>query len=71
MIEVKSYTNESGYNEALKQAAGYGKDIGVPEVSLVFFVEYVDDANREKYGKIHTDEETGVRVVPMFVGTGN
>ncbi|MDM8524566.1 AAA-like domain-containing protein [Desulfococcaceae bacterium HSG8] len=71
VIELKSYTDETGYHEALAQAAGYGKQLGLAEVSLVFFVEYIDDANREKYEKIHTDEETGVLVAPMFVDTGN
>ncbi len=66
-LELKSYTDERGYNEALGQAAGYGKQLGLSEVSLVFFVECIDDANREKYEKTYTDGETGVRVRPVFV----
>jgi len=37
----------------------------------VFFVEYIDDANRQKYEKDYTDVETGVEVTPVFVATGN
>ncbi len=69
-LELKSHTHERGYRKALGQAARYGRQLGLPEVSLVFFVEYVDDASREKYEKAYTDEETGVRVMPMFVDVG-
>ncbi|MCP4352889.1 MAG: hypothetical protein GY795_46150 [Desulfobacterales bacterium] len=69
-LELKSYTSESGYNDALEQAAEYGKQLGLAEVSLVFFVEYIDDLNREKYEKEYTDAETGVTVIPMFAETG-
>ncbi len=70
-LELKSYTSESGYNDALVQAAGYGKQLELAEVSLIFFVEYIDETNREKYEKDYQDAETGVRVVPVFVETGN
>jgi hypothetical protein len=67
-LEVKSYTDESGYKEALTQAAAYGKQLGLAEISLVFFVEYIDDANREKYEKDYA--ESGVRVETVFAVTG-
>jgi len=70
-LEVKSYTDEIGYNEALEQAACYGKQLKLSEIALVFFVEYIDDANREKYEKAYSNEATGVRVKPVFVETGN
>ncbi len=69
-LELKSYTDERGYDDALGQAARYGRKLGLSEVSLIFFVEYIDDASREKYEKIHTDGETGVRVRPVFVDIG-
>jgi len=69
-LELKSYTNETEYYEALQQAAKYGKQIQLPEISLVFFVEYVDDENRKKYETEYIDEETGVKVMPTFVETG-
>ena len=68
-LEVKSYTDETGYKKALRQAAGYGVQLGLEEIALVFFVESIDDANREKYGRQYSDETTGVRVTPIFVET--
>ena len=70
-MELKSWRSETGYREALEQAARYGKQLELSEISLVLFVEYADDASREKYEKDHTDAETGVRVRPVFVETGN
>ena len=70
-LEVKSYTNQREYNEALKQASRYGKQLDLSEITLIFFVEYADDANREKYERDYTDEKIGVRVEPVFVETGN
>ncbi len=68
--QVKTYTNETGREEALLQAARYGKHLKLSEVSLVLFVETIDDANRAKYEKDYIDGETGVRVEPVFVETG-
>ncbi len=70
-LELKSYTDETGYREALDKAALYGSHLGLLEVSLVFFVEYISDDNREKYEKEYMDPETGVRVMPVFVTTGS
>ncbi len=70
-LELKSYTDETGYREALDKAALYGKQLGLSEVSLVFFVEYISDENREKYEKEYTDMKDGVRVIPVFVTTGS
>ncbi len=70
-VEVKSYTNHAGYKEALRQASGYGKQLGLAEISIVFFVEAIDEANRAKYEKEYTDSETGVKVLPVFVATGS
>ncbi len=70
-MELKSWTDEAGYRASLDQAARYGKHLGLSEISLVFFVEYADDANREKYEKAYAGAETGVRVKPVFVETGN
>ena len=70
-LEVKSYTDAIGYNEALEQAARYGKQLELAEIALVFFVEYINDANRMKYEKEYSNEATGVRVKPVFVETGN
>ena len=69
-MELKSWTNEIGYGEALAQAARYGKQLGLPEIALVFFVEQIPDEYREKYETDHTDADTGVRVRPVFAETG-
>ncbi len=68
-VEVKSYTDEAGYREALKQAARYGKQLKLSEITLVFFVEYIDDENREKFETDYTDGKNAVRVTPVFVET--
>ena len=70
-LELKSYTDETGYHKALTQAARYGKQLQLAEISVIFFVEYVDDANRKTYEKEYVDDAAGVRVMPMFVATGN
>jgi len=70
-IELKSYTDRQGYNEALKQAAQYGDQLQLREISLVFFIESIDDENRKKYEGDYNDPETGVKVMPIFVATGN
>jgi hypothetical protein len=68
-LEVKSYADEFEYREALRQAAAYGRQLGLSEITLAFFVERVDDANRQKYEARYTDAETGVTVTPVFVAT--
>ena len=70
-IELKTYTNAPGYKEALKQAAKYGRQLGLDKISLIFFVETINDESREKYEADFEDEETGVRVEPVFVATGH
>jgi len=69
-IELKTYTDESGYKNALIQAAGYGKQLGLSEIYLVFFVEYIDDENRLRYEADYQDKTTGVKVMPIFAETG-
>lgn len=69
-IEIKSFTNERNYKESLEQAARYGKQLGLGTIFLVFFVEYIDEKNREKYEKDYLGEETGVMVKPVFIDLG-
>ncbi len=70
-LEVKSYKDETAYYEALDQAARYGRQLGLSEISLVFFIEYIDDKNREKFEADYLDESAGVLVKPIFVATGS
>jgi hypothetical protein len=68
-IEIKSYSSEWEYNEALKQAAKYGKQLKLTEISLLFFVDTIDAASRKKYEADYKDKETGVTVKPFFINT--
>ena len=70
-IEVKTFKNKPSYKEALNQAAFYGKQLGLKEISLIFFIESIDDENKKKYETDFDDPETGVKVMPIFVQTGN
>ncbi len=69
-LELKSFTDSFGYQKALRQAATYGQQLGLPEISVVFFVEAIDDPNRAKYETPYVDQATGVSVSPVFVATG-
>jgi len=70
-IELKSFSDESSYHEALKKASNYGIQLGLKEITIVFFIEYIDDANREKYQTEYYDNKNNVKVLPIFVETGN
>jgi len=69
-LELKSFANQLSYRKALKQAAKYGKKLGVTAIWLVLFVEVVDDKNRQLFEVVYTDQKTGVVVHPLFVQTG-
>ncbi len=38
-IEVKTYTDKPMYRKALKQAASYGKQLKLQEISLIFLLK--------------------------------
>ena len=69
-LEVKSFSGQYEYNEALTQTAKYAKKMGWPIVWLVFFTEQIDEKNRAKYEVTYRDEERNVVVEPVFVQTG-
>ncbi len=69
-LELKSYTNESDFEKALKQAARYGASLKVDIIHLIVFVEYIPDEYRLKYEADYTDPVTGITVFPVFVSTG-
>lgn len=69
-LELKSYTDAAEYRAALKQAARYGQQLQLAEITVAFFVEAIDEANRQKYETIVVDNEAGVTVQPVFVATG-
>jgi hypothetical protein len=70
-IELKSYRDQAGFKMALKQAAVYGKRLGLSEIYLSVFVESIDETSRSKYEVDYLDEEMGIRVKPFFIATGN
>jgi hypothetical protein len=70
-IELKSYTDAGGYRSALVQAANYGSQLSLAEILLVFFVESIDNKSKEKYETPYMDGTSGVKVIPIFVETGN
>ena len=69
-VELKSFTNEPEYYEALEQAAHYGASLKLPEITLISFVESVNEDIRTRYEQAYTDPETGVKVLPVLVETG-
>ena len=70
-LEVKSFSTRKEYRKALIQAAQYGQQLRLREISLIVFVESIDEANRHTYEVVYEDEETGVSVEPVFVETGS
>ncbi|MCP4699556.1 MAG: AAA family ATPase [Gammaproteobacteria bacterium] len=69
-IEVKSYTDKFSYDEALTQAARYGRSMNLAEITLAFFIEEIDDENRNRYETLYKDKKSGVTVKPVFVEIG-
>ena len=70
-LELKSFVNAFEYQKALRQAAAYAHQLKLPEITLVFFVEAIDDENRRKFEASHVDSATNVKVQPIFVATGS
>jgi len=69
-LELKIFADQQQYREALKQAAKYGKQLGLTSIWLVLFIEAVDDKNRQRFEVSYTDKKRGVTVHPLFVQTG-
>jgi hypothetical protein len=68
-LELKSFTSRHDYQKALEQAAHYAHQLGLGEITLVLFIEGVDDQNRQTFETPYPDPATGVVVVPLFVAT--
>ena len=69
-IELKSFTHRAAHQEALVQAARYGKQLQLPEIYLIVFIETIDEKNRKILEADYLDDETGVTVKPIFIQTG-
>lgn len=69
-IELKTFADVVEYRNAVKQAAQYGKQLRLQEITLLFFIEAISDEHRHKFETPVLDDETGVTVTPVFVATG-
>ena len=69
-LELKTFADVAEYRNALAQAAQYGKQLHLTEITLLFFIETISAKHREIYEKPFFDEQTGVTVTPVFVETG-
>jgi hypothetical protein len=69
-LEVKSYVDAYEYRRALRQAARYGRSLGLEEMTLALFVEGIDEESRARYEVAYEDEESDVVVHPVFIETG-
>ncbi len=69
-VELKSFTNERDYHEALVQAARYGQSLKLSEITLISFVESVSEDIRARCEQTYTDPESGVNVLPVLVEIG-
>ena len=68
-VELKSFTSDFDYRAALGQAARYARRLQIATITVVFFVEAVDDANRALYEVPYQDAVSGVMVEPVLVTT--
>ncbi len=69
-IELKSFSDIHEYKKSLGQAVRYGEELAQKEISLLFFIESIDEEHRQKYECAHVDDATGVSVRPLIVETG-
>ncbi|MEM7125609.1 MAG: AAA-like domain-containing protein [Chloroflexota bacterium] len=69
-LEVKSFATRWDYQQALIQAAEYGSQMKLTHISLIYFIEEIDNANRQEFEAAYVDPATGVTVTPIFVTIG-
>jgi hypothetical protein len=71
-LELKSFSNEKAYNDALIQTAEYGRQLGLTEISLVFFIESIGKEHKQTFETDFTRQhDTGtITVKPVFIQTG-
>ncbi len=68
-LELKSYTDQAGYKTALKQAAQYGKQLGLKEIYLLVFVPAIDEKTRKTHEVDYKDSDSAGIVKPIFIET--
>lgn len=69
-IELKSFTDQPGFHQGVKQAARYGKQLRLNEIYLVTFIETMAEEMRLSYEADSLDEKTHVTVKPIIIRTG-
>lgn len=68
-LELKSFTSDFDYQAALDQALRYARRLNLSVITVVFFVEAVDDETRALYEALATDAVNGITVEPILVTT--
>ena len=68
-VELKSFRSDFEYAAALEQAARYARQLQLATITVVFFVEAVDDETRAQYEAPYQDAASGVSVEPLLVTT--
>ncbi|MCE7988804.1 MAG: hypothetical protein DYG89_47215 [Caldilinea sp. CFX5] len=68
-VELKSFDDNFEYQAALRQAARYANQLQLATITIVFFVEAVDDETRAHYETLYHDANHGVVVEPVLVTT--
>jgi len=69
-LELKSFSNHAQYRKASVQAARYGRSLGLDRVTLAFFIDAIDEVNRQKLELDILDSVSGVTVETFFLVTG-
>ncbi|MCP4403192.1 MAG: hypothetical protein GY801_38530 [bacterium] len=69
MRKFSSFSDTAEYKKGLRQAAMYARQLEIDEIHLVFFIERIDEENRDRYESPYEDAANGVTVKPLFVET--
>ncbi|MGE5341275.1 MAG: AAA-like domain-containing protein [Candidatus Omnitrophota bacterium] len=70
-IELKSFTDQAGYQAALKQAAVYANQLNMRDIYLVSFIDSIDEENKAKFETPFHAPDIHVTVHPVFIQTGS
>ena len=68
-VELKSFRSDFEYDAALDQSARYAHQLNLATITVIFFVEAVDDETRTHYEAPYQDAASGVTVQPVLVTT--
>lgn len=68
-LELKSYVDAYAYRNALQQALRYAEQMQLQTMWLVFFVQNINDENRQRYESAFVDHNSGILIQPVFIAT--